>query len=494
MTNNSNGSIYCTIVQEIKRRVVMAIIGQQPLRAYGFDGYVNVFPFPIVTNRAPVDGQDSGVNGQVWIDTVGQDSYTMVDTNTSTWINTGGGAGLFTDLDVDPGPVVINSTLTTITGTANVADVIELTTGGAAGVNSTITINNTTGTDAAAIGLFSDLGGISASAAGIIEIASSLNGAGAVTIAADGGVTETVLITSNQGTSAGSITLGSLLGGILLETAAAAKDVTLSSVLGSITLSAGEVAANAIAIGAANGSAQITAGQAVATAIIIEATNAAGGVQIKAGSNGILIGTDGDTAILSMGDVIPTSARTTTLAGGTIGSAIADTVDIAPDGANFAGSSKVVNIATGALVLGTQTVNIASGNVTAAQTQAVNIGTGTGTKTINLGNADGLTNIALNALETTAAGAVVVVNGRTGVGTLTGLTTAAGATETITITNSASTITSGIIVSAAVVGAEDAQMTVQKIRPNAGSITVLIKNNGAAALATDLIVSFMILS
>lgn len=509
----------------------MAIVGQQISRAYGFNGYVNVFPTPIVTNRAPVNGQDQAENGQVWIDTAGQDAYTMADSANSFWVNSGGGGALFTNLTVTPGPVTIDSILTTITATANVVDVFKLTTGGAAGAASTFTISNTTGilptsiaisstsggvhlssglANADAINLQSTAGGVHLESAtqmliessqaaatdsveisataldggvtldagtsgitetttGTISLISTKNAAPAILINANGGAAETVVISSTQGTSATSVGMSSTLGGIVLETAAAAKDVVLNAVLGSI---------------------EITGREAAPNAIVLEATNAAGGVQIKAGSAGVVIGPDADTAVLSMGNVIPTAARTTTIAGGTLGSAIADTVNIGAGGANFVGSSKIVNIANDTLTLGTQTLNLASGNVVGG-THRIDIGTGTGTKSIQIGNPDGLTLTTIWGKHVTAAGTAAALDAHIGTATLTGLTTAAGATETITITNFYSTITASFIVTANVVGAEDAQMTVQKVRPNAGTMTILVKNNGAAALASDLVIAWM---
>jgi hypothetical protein len=149
-----------------------------------------------------------------------------------------------------------------------------------------------------------------------------------------------------------------------------------------------------------------TCSLAAGSAIVIEASDGAGGVDIKAGSAGIAIGNEADTAIIGVGDAAPTASRTISIGGGTVvTAAVTDTVDIAPDGATTnANSIKTVNINTGTVATGQVLTNIASGTVTsgthttsiasgnrAAGTMALNLMTGTGTKTLNAGNADGLT-------------------------------------------------------------------------------------------------------
>jgi hypothetical protein len=94
----------------------------------------------------------------------------------------------------------------------------------------------------------------------------------------------------------------------------------------------------------------------------------------------------------------------------------------------------------------------------------------------------------------TAAAAAITLNGKVGVATLTGLTTASTASETLTITNSEVSATSGILVSVSDVGAADAQLTIQRVKPGAGSFVVIVKNNGAASLNGDVIVSFVVLN
>jgi len=88
----------------------------------------------------------------------------------------------------------------------------------------------------------------------------------------------------------------------------------------------------------------------------------------------------------------------------------------------------------------------------------------------------------------------LTISANVGVGTFTGLTTAAGATETLTITNTLCTTSSAILLSSSNLGAGDAQMTVTRITPGAGSFTVQLENLGAANLNGNIIVTFWILA
>ncbi len=119
------------------------------------------------------------------------------------------------------------------------------------------------------------------------------------------------------------------------------------------------------------------------------------------------LGNNPRVTVAGLADAAPAASRTVTVGGGTIITAVTDTIDIGPDGATTSASAnKTVTVNNGALTLGTLLTNIASGAVTsgthttnistgavAAGTVATNIMTGTGTKTLNVGNADNLTQV-----------------------------------------------------------------------------------------------------
>jgi len=141
--------------------------------------------------------------------------------------------------------------------------------------------------------------------------------------------------------------------------------------------------------------------------------------------------------------------------------------------------------------------------------QNINIGT-TGERTITIGNQVGAAGIviesgtsamALNAsglisvepATDTQAAAAVTINANAGVGTFTGLTTAAAAKQTLTITNSICTASSAILASVSNLGANDAKMNIERITPGAGSFTVDVINSGAASLNGNIILTFWII-
>jgi len=247
-------------------------------------------------------------------------------------------------------------------------------------------------------------------------------------------------VSINGGTSTGTITIGNTAAGAVILNSGStiaigdnsAGAITVDTAAG-ISLDAA-TASNFTVTGAAldltlssvGGSVNITATEAAADAIVIDASNAAGGVQIKGGTGGILIGNEADTTPISIGDFAPTASRTITVGGGTIITAVTDTIDIGPDGATTnAGATKTVNVNTGGVTLGSVLTNIASGTVTsgthttniatgnrAAGTMAVNLLTGTGVKTLNIGNVDNATvvNVAGN-LNLTNVASQITMNG-----------------------------------------------------------------------------------
>jgi len=242
-----------------------------------------------------------------------------------------------------------------------------------------------------------------------------------------------------SGTSTGAVAIGNgLAGAITVDTAAGisldaatasnltvtgAADLTINSTAGGVDISSGEAATS--------------------TGITITATAADGGITMDAGTGGILIGISADCSTLSVGDIVPTASRTTTIAGGAVATAVTDTIDIGPDGATTnAGAIKTVNvntgavdtgqlltnIASGACTSGTHTTSIASGN-RAAGTMTLNCFTGTGTKIANIGNADAGTTLNIDAvtLINDSVNANTSINTGTSTGAITIGNSAAGA-------------------------------------------------------------------
>lgn len=161
------------------------------------------------------------------------------------------------------------------------------------------------------------------------------------------------------------------------------------------------------------GGVNIEAGLSAANALVLHASGAAGQTVIRSGTGGIVIGPDNDTTFVDINNIVPIVNRDTIIAGGTLASAVADSVSIASGGVNFLGSIKLVEIATGNVVAGTNRVDIATGT----GTSDINIGSTT-TDTVDL---KGIVNIN-NSINAAAA-----INGGTSNGTISIGNAAAGA-------------------------------------------------------------------
>lgn len=202
--------------------------------------------------------------------------------------------------------------------------------------------------------------------------------------------------------------------------------------------------------------------------------------------------------VLTLGSVTfinnSATAGTLTLAYGTVGTGTIKTsnsaitvasgtgeIDISADAA-----ATTVKLGTGA---GAKTVTVGSTNSTSATT----VNSGTGGITLETGATAG--NIAMTPATNSAAGTSLTLNGRLGQATFTGQTTASGSSQAFTITNSSVTgTTQAILVSADNLGSNDAQMTITRVLQAANTLTVTLKNNGAAALNGDVHITFHILN
>lgn len=296
--------------------------------------------------------------------------------------------------------------------------------------------------------------------------------------------------------------------------------------LGSVTIDS----VGALELNASAGAVNIMTDAVAATTTIGNITGASS-IDIRCGTgaaNFAASATDHTTIVGSLTGVSASTFRSgtgaLTLAGlGAVTLSGVTTLDIDTGGAltiNSSGSSinigndvvtQAVNIATGGeriLTLGSSTT--ASQTVVHCGTAGASFGADANAHVTTIGSTNttsqtiiqaGSNGLALNAagiatLEPAVdsqAGAAVTINANVGVGTFTGLTTAAGSSQVFTITNSICTATSAIMCTLANKGANDAQMTVQRVIPGAGSFTVTAKNNGAAALNGDVIITFWII-
>lgn len=183
---------------------------------YGLsNGLQGLSPLPVVANRAPTTS-DTAPIGTQWIWSAQNEAWelTSISGGSANWqqIPFSGGAASFTSLTVNPGPV--NMLTDTATATGNF--------GTGAGVK-TISIGSGTGASSTTI-----RGGT-----GQVSILNNANVAGAITLETNGGTTETIAITNEQGTGAGSISIISSVGGININgnnnlTLAGGGDITVA--------------------------------------------------------------------------------------------------------------------------------------------------------------------------------------------------------------------------------------------------------------------------
>jgi len=165
--------------------------------------------------------------------------------------------------------------------------------------------------------------------------------------------------------------------------------------------------------------------------------------------------------------------------------------------------------AAGVLELNSSAGVISIGNDAVAQN--MNFGTGAAAREIQIGNATGATEVEITGgsagitltptlgimtaapLEASVAGVALTASGNLCSCTFTGQTTASAASQVFTVTNTLAPTSSVIFASASNFGANDAQMTVTRIEPTAGTIEFTLTNYGAAALNGNVIIAYWII-
>lgn len=182
------------------------------------------------------------------------------------------------------------------------------------------------------------------SAGGSILMESTEDAALAIRLHANGGVSETIQLHSDLGTSVGSINLLSDVGGITLTATglASADAINLEALAGGIDMDAAlqiniassQNAADAVriiasaggididAVGAAGedivitntgGSASIVATEAAADAIVLNASNAAGGIDLLTGGGEISISSAGNVTMVAVADTQASPSATSVI-------------------------------------------------------------------------------------------------------------------------------------------------------------------------------------
>lgn len=465
---------------------------------YGFPNPLDgIQQEPLIMDRAPT-GFDSAELGTIWVDTSANDFriLTQIGANGgNVWTGTTGGSTTLTSLTVDPGDIDvtagnINVAVGDLTLDAASTATLGILNAGNTTLSGTLDVigNVTLGGDLDVTGDVTITGDFDITDTASISITSTNDAAGAVTIATNGGTSESIVIQSQQGTGAASVDISSVAGGVTLtaglatadainvvataggvdvdaagqinirSTQNAAQAIVIDSTAGGIEIVAAGAPGEDVSISSTAGSLNLSGGEAAANAILLQTGSVNGGITVNTGTAGLTV-----TAVA--GDII-------------MNAGLGD-IYISDDA-----TAAVIEIGTGAADKG---VTIGSTNTTSS----VVIQAGTGG--INLSSAGIFT---LNAVATSTASptATVVTNANVGAATFTGFTTAAAATQDFTITNSLVTATSQILCTVCNEGANDAQMNIRRITRGAGSFVVSVVNSGAAALNGNVTITFIVLN
>jgi len=365
---------------------------------------------------------------------------------------------------------------------------------------------------------------VTVDAAGVLELNSS---AGVIGIGNDA-VAQAINI--GTGAAARTITIGNGTAASAVDINCGTGDVTVgtNATAHTVTVGSTNTTSNVI-VQSGTGGIQETSGGAYAVdavgAVTIESSGSTIGIGVDVVAQDINIGTGAAARTVTVGNgtgatsiVVDcgtgacdfganATAHTTTVGSVT---AAADTNLYAGTGALTIDGLGIIDIdAAGALSINSDGGAINIGND--ADAQAVNVGTGGAARPVTLGSTNttsattlqsGTGGVSIEAAgivdmvpaTATFAGAAVTIDANVGVGTFTGLTTASAAAQIFTITNSVVGAGSAIFVSASNLGANDAQMTVTRVTPGAGSFTVTLTNNGAAALNGNVLITFWIIA
>ena len=363
--------------------------------AYGFDNALqNVSQPTIISQRVPT-AADFAEKGTMWVNELTNAYYvlTSIAAGAAVWTPQITGAGTFAAV------AVTGAVGTTLTVTADSALTGDLSVGGDTTMTGKLTVTG----DFVANGDF-DISGASA-----YSFTSTANAAKSLYLHANGGVLETIDLTSTQGTGVNAITLLATAGGIQANANLASNDaINLIAGAGGVKIDAVLMSAiNVIGAGqdiqlnATGGSIAVTATEASATAVNITASNAAGKVAI-AGAGGLVLSSTNSAISVQPGT-------------GALNLATAAAVNVTTIG-NTAGASRVV-INTGTAGCAITTTNGTLGLVSG--TGAINIGADAAAKTITIGNVTAATGVVVNsgtngiAMASTGAGDITLTSADT---------------------------------------------------------------------------------
>lgn len=357
---------------------------------------------PLVMARAPMT-TDSAELGTIWVDTNANDFYVLTNVAgpVNTWTATTGGATTLTSLTVNPGNATITAGNLTVTagdftataGTSTVGTFVA----GNSQVNGTLDVTGvvTLASDLDVGGNVTVSGDFDITSADSLSFTTTINADPAILFQANGGVLETIILQSAQGTAADAINLDAVAGGVTITGALATAD-----------------AINIVASNAAGGI-DVDYGTGGATF-----TGANGAFIVESGTANISIGADAAQHNVTIGSTTGTSAITLQHGTGALNlgaNAIAHAINIGNNTGATAVSIQAGTAGAGAINIGTtaNAVPVVVGNITGATSVVINSGTGAtalnSTDAISASAGAGLTLDAVGAMELNSSGAAISI-------------------------------------------------------------------------------------
>lgn len=389
----------------------MAVRRFNPEMAYGVgDSLIPLAPLPIVARRNPT-ASDLAQLGTTWVNESTGAVWILarILANASDWVTSPviGGAGVFTSLQVTTGSLTVDA------GAGGI-DV-------GAGAFTVDNSGNVVANDLTVSGVFTFTGDLNLTSAALIDLTSTLNAAPSISLTANGGANEQILLHSVQGTSASSIELVSDVGGVLIEgglnTINAVK-LQSTNAAGGVNVAAGTAG---ITLAAVNGAIALTSGtgainigaDAVAHAIALGNSTGVTSIALNTGSGASLnLGTNAIAHTVTIGNITGATAVNVNTGTGGFNVVTTGTGDVV-----MASADTMLLDSAGVLELNSSAGVIGIGNDAVAQN--INIGTGAAARVITIGNVSGASQVVLNsgsagvAINTTGAGDFVVTSADT---------------------------------------------------------------------------------
>ena len=361
-------------------------------------------------------------------------------------------------------------------GNKAVAQNIEIGTGGAARV---ITIGNSTGASQVVLNCGTDGVSIGTSANAHTSTFGSTNTTSAATIQAGSGAMTFTAGGIWDVNAVGAVTIDSTGGALSIGSGAHANGISIGNGIAARTIVMGNATGTtSIALNTGTGALELGS-NAIAHQVRVGSVTGAANTTVQAGSGALVINGGANLNIDAATDITMDSA------GGIFDLSVTGDITIDSNagtiGIGVDDFDQAINIGTSGERL------LTFGN----QVGAAGVVVESGTAGMQL-KASGLTSVEV-ASDTQAA-STVTVSANNGYGTFTGLTTAAAASQVLTVTNTLCAATSAILCTVSDLSANDSKMTIQRVTPAAGSFSVAVLNEGSQAVNGNLMIAFWLMA